>query len=579
MIDEQKPEPVVFTNSARCRDCYRCVRVCPVKAISIKDGQASVEENRCINCGTCIRECPQKAKSYRHELAKAIALVENNDFVAISIAPSFAALFDEQERKRLSSALRRIGFSHVAETAVGAYYVAKMTSEYINHDVVNIFTACPAVVSYIERYRPDVIDAFVPLVSPMAAHGRYLRKRFGEDIKIVFAGPCVGKKSEAERKELKGIIDAVITFDELFEWLDQQNICVSNCEESEFDDIPGTNSRYFSLEGGGLKTASMKTDMLAENIISVSGFAELNALLDRLEKIKAGCVIEPLFCEKGCINGPGMPDNGNLFERKSRVLEYAKENFDDTSSMTNNVLDLDLKTDFESDGFVEPQFKEQEIRFVLEKTGKQHEEDQLNCGACGYSSCLDQAKAVLAKMADAEMCIPYMRRMAEQRSDLIMETSPNGIIILDKKLNILNMNPAFAAMFSATCGLIGRNISYLIDPGPFEKLLSGEKNMVDMTAQYRNYNLICRQIIYPLPAEHQFVGIFINLTTTKENEQKLSRLKEDTIKQARDLYEHQIDMAKNFAQFLGEYTAKGESLVSNLIEAAAESIEKSDYNV
>ncbi len=233
---------IVFTNKAQCRDCYRCVRACPVKAIRMQGGQASVDVDRCVACGTCIRECPQQAKTYRRDLTAARALLAGEAPVAVSIAPSFAGLMEDWKRRRLPSALRRLGFVRAAETAIGAWHVARQTARRLAEepDRPHIATACPAVVNYVERYHPDAAKWLTPIVSPMVAHARLLRKSLADGVKVVFVGPCVAKKDEADRDAMLGEVDAVLTFEELFEWLDDEGIDLATCEDSPFDEaVPG----------------------------------------------------------------------------------------------------------------------------------------------------------------------------------------------------------------------------------------------------------------------------------------------------------------------------------------------------
>jgi uncharacterized Fe-S cluster-containing protein len=208
---------------------------------------------------------------------------------------------------------------------------------------------------------------------------------------------------------------------------------------------------------------------------------------------------------------------------------------------------------------------EEAIQLVLEKTGKSDPQQQLNCGACGYDSCREKAVAVILGMAEADMCIPYMRRLAERRTDQIVTTTPNGVLILDEDLTILSMNPAFKRFFSCTDTILGRHISYLMDPAPFEKLISGMVDTVDVTVTHRHYNLMTRELLYILKEERQIVGIFINITSQQEHEKKLKEIRSQTIAQADELLEHQIKMAQTIARFLGESTARGEELVRKLM--------------
>ncbi len=215
------------------------------------------------------------------------------------------------------------------------------------------------------------------------------------------------------------------------------------------------------------------------------------------------------------------------------------------------------------------EFSEDEIRRVLSATGKNSKSDELDCGACGYDSCREKAIAVLRGLAETEMCIPYMRRLAEQRTDRIIETSPNGIVMLDEHLSIINMNPAFKRMFLCSEAVLGRHISYLVDPEPFEKVVTGRQKLIEETAKYQRYSLIAHQIIYRLEAEKQLVGIFVNITGSRQSMEELARLRHSTVEQAREMLEHQVRMAQELAKYLGESTARGETIIENLIKLTA----------
>ena len=563
MTQTSSRPPVIFTNKAQCRDCYRCLRACPVKAIRMEDGQAFVVEERCIGCGTCIRECPQHAKTFRNDVDAARRILSSGRPVGVSIAPSFVAAFPEWEGSRLPSALRRLGFAYVGETAVGAYHVAQRTAEIVNaaSDATHITSACPAAVNYLERHRPDLVGKLTPVASPMVAHARQIKARLGETSAVIFIGPCVAKKLEAERPENVGVVDCVLTFTELIEWLETEEIALSACEESAFDEEPGGHSRFFPVAGGAARTAALQTDILTTAVTCVSGPDDVVSLLDSSNEHVGPTVIEPLFCAHGCIAGPGMPQGGNVYERRRRVLAYA----DAHRGAEQTTTRPDVSADFTPKPTEHAEFTEAEIRAVLERTGKVNPEDQLNCGACGYGSCREKAIAVLQGMAVVEMCIPYMRRLAEQRSDMIIDTSPNGIVILDEDLTILTMNPAFRKYFLCSEAVCGKPISYLMDPDPFEQVAQGRSDLVEMTVNHDSYSLVCHEVIYPLKDEHQYVGIFVNITNTRANQQALDKLREQTISQAQDLLDHQIHMAQELAKFLGENTARGEELVEKLI--------------
>ena len=559
----------IYTNKARCRDCYRCVRVCPVKAIRLRDGQAAVVAERCIGCGTCVRECPQGAKTIRNDVDAAVALLGRKKKVGASIAPSFAAAFSEWQIRRLPSALRRLGFSYVAETAIGAEPVAKETRRIAEERPGQslICSACPAVVRFVELHHPGITGKLSPVVSPMIAHARHMHTVLGDECGVVFVGPCAAKKGEAERPEYAGIVDVVITFRELILWLEQAGIDLAECEESGFDEYPAGGSRYFPLEGGLLRTAGIPTDMLDEKTEAVSGYWRVHeALAGLAEKNDRGVLIEPLFCPQGCIGGPGMPVGASRFQGRHEVIGFAQRG-EQSGRLAEPRVDIGAVFRA-SDTMPDPAVTEAAIRRVLSLTGKTKEEDQLNCGACGYASCREKAIAVIQGLAEPEMCIPYMRRMAEQRTDRIIETSPNGIIIVDEHLQVLHVNSAFKRMFACSASVCGKAVGHLFDPAPFERLAANEVSVLRDTKEHAKYGITCHEILYKLVDENQIVGIYVNVTETQERKRELDALRAQTISQARELLENQLQLATTIARALGENTARAEALIERLTALA-----------
>jgi len=567
------PNQVVFTLNARCRDCYRCLRVCPVKAIRMHNGQACVDEQRCIACGTCIRECPQKAKTFRSDLETVEKMLANGYAVAASIAPSFAAEFSEWQRKRLASALRKLGFKYIGQTSQGAWQVSQAVLKAVKdgNKGLCISTACPALINYVEKYRPELVNYLIPVVSPMIAHGKMLKSRFGQESKVVFIGPCIAKKSEIQRPQNAGIVDAVLTFNELLEWFVKKGINLSACEESNFDEDPVDCAQLFPLPGGLIKSAGLTDNGLKKELVQASGPENIKELLDSVPGNQDYFLLEPLFCSHGCVNGPGMNTERNLFERRKNIIGYSAGSGRKTPALVDPGT---LKSSYAAQAPLCRDVSEVEILNILEQTGKSDPSQRLNCGACGYDSCREKAIAVAQGMAELEMCIPYMRRLAERRTDRIIETSPNGIVILDKDLNIISMNPAFKAFFACSDSLLGKNISCVIDPAPFEKIAAGMAENFELTAFHKSHKIVCHELFYALRQEKQYAGIFVNVSHLQDNEHKLKQIKSQTLNQAKELLEHQIKMAQNIAMFLGESTARGEELVNKLMALSQDDEEK-----
>lgn len=563
---EKKSLAVVYTNDAACKDCYRCIRACPVNAIRMVNDQAQVINEKCIACGLCINECPQDAKMYRKDIEKADLYIKSKIPIAFSIAPSFASIIEDWQYTRLPSALRELGAIYVGETAIGADISARATADAIkkNPNKTQICSACPAVVSYIEKYDTDKISLISQVVSPMIAHAKKIKVDHGKDTRVIFVGPCTAKKEEADRSELKGIVNVALTFEELFSLFEIHNIQLSQCEESSFDELPPEDARTFSLEGGLLKTAKLDTDMLHRDIISVSGVDALRQALDSIEQSDQPLIIEPLYCTNGCINGPVGSQHFNNYRSRTKILNYAAK----ATGVDFIKTDINTKTHFSTLNEIPKQtFTKEAIDEVLSKTGKSDPSQQLNCRACGYDSCLDQVNGVLEGIAVPEMCIPYMCRIAEQKNDLIIETDPNGVVILDDKLNILSMNPAFRKMFCCSDSVIGKRISSILDPEPFEQVSLKMERVIRKTVKYPEYNLICNQTHYSIQESKQLIGIFDNVTETQKSQGELKKIKVDTVLQAQELIDHQIEMAQEMASFLGESVSKGEMLMNKLINS------------
>ncbi|GAB4340483.1 MAG: [Fe-Fe] hydrogenase large subunit C-terminal domain-containing protein [Calditrichia bacterium] len=567
-IKNSEPQ-IIYTNKARCRDCYRCVRMCPVKAIRMENSQASVDPQRCVLCGTCINECPQEAKSYQKEYSIVREWIAAGETVVATVAPSFAALLDSWETSRFPSALRKLGFNKVAETAEGAHISALASLDYLQAEQPEraLASACPAAVRLIEKYHPEAVKELIPVQSPMVIHGKMLKEKYGSWSRVVFIGPCVAKKAEALLHP--DSIDAALTFEELFDWLADERISLQNCEESGFDDPAPSLARLYPLQGGMLKTAGLQTEPFSENLLSVTGYDEITQLLESCSD--ASCIAEPLFCKNGCINGPVMQKRAPLFNRRYNLLRYQQKEAAKSceSQLSDRIEYRRYLEQFQPNPKTSRQeITEEEIRAVLVRTGKGNPEDQLNCGACGYDNCRDKAVAVLRGMAEEEMCLPQMRRLAEQRSDKIIESTPNGVIILDHTLKILTVNPAFRRMFRVGESILGRPISEIMDPEPFENLMSSPKEILEKTVSFHNPSLVCHQILYKMPGENQMVGIFVDITGNVRDRRQLDSLRSEIVLKAQELLDHQVQMAQTLAKALGENTARGEELVEHLMHLA-----------
>ncbi len=419
---------IVTTIGQKCKRCYSCIRECPARAIRVINGQAVVIEERCITCGHCVKVCSQNAKQVLSD--KDIVLknyLTNNKTFAI-VAPSFPASFPDSEGKVIT-ALKKLGFHYVGESAFGADLISNHYIKYLEgkEDKTIISSPCPAIYNLIEKYFADIVDNLAEIVSPMIAMGRFLKKNFGNDIKVVFIGPCIAKKSEYRDENVVGAIDAVLTFTELKEIFIENNIYLDKLDNSQFDPPHAFMGKAYPLTGGLLKTTNTHGDILEKEIIIVEGKNKVQEILKEIsdKKIKSK-FIDILFCE-GCINGPAIDSQLNYYSRREKVINYIHENinlFDKRiwkSTLFNN-RDLDLKRKFKQRNQKRPEPSEEIIKSILAKTNKFTKSDELNCGACGYQTCREYAIAIAKGLAEEDMCLPYLIEKLEQVNREIRET-------------------------------------------------------------------------------------------------------------------------------------------------------------
>jgi uncharacterized Fe-S cluster-containing protein len=371
---------------------------------------------------------------------------------------------------------------------------------------------------------------------------------------------------EIMRDEFNGIVDLVLSFAELREIFDENNISLKMCEESGYDEVPFGNGRLYQFVGGLAAMIGGYANMLETNILAISGFQDIKHSLDFVKTHK-GVLVEPLFCYKGCINGPGMHIPTNIFEKRKEIIDYIKSRRHKTidKDPLEGVIDVSRTFNF-NNKVVKPTITEQQINSILEKTGTKSTDNRPNCFSCGYSTCNEYAIAVLEGMAEIEMCTPYMRRIAESKAAKIIESSPNGVATLSSDLKIISMNKKFRELFWTTDTYIGKPISTIMDPEPFYEISNSNLPALEKTITHEKYNIICYELIYRLPEDDTFAAIFIDITKNVNDENSLDELRTNIILQAKELLKHQMNMAVNIAKSLGENTAQSEILLENLIK-------------
>lgn len=419
---------MVSTIGQKCKRCYSCIRECPARAIRVINGQAVVMEERCISCGHCVKVCSQNAKRVLSNVDRVVADVLPGGNAIAMLAPSFPASFPDYYQK-LPAALRIIGFTKVTEAAFGADLISKYYADlFEEHNEKTIISSpCPAVYNLIEKYHDSVVPNLAAIVSPMIAMGRYIKKNFGEDKKVVFIGPCIAKKSEFIDEEVAGAVDAVLTFNELKDIFARFQVDLKNLPECDFDPPHAYLGKSFSLAGGLLKTANISDDILHKEIIVVEGKSKVIEIIEEIAegKLKSKFV-DILFCE-GCINGPAIDSELNYYSRREKVISFINSHvnsFDKIEWQSNlyNSRDLNLTRSFSSKSQRRPMPGEEEISEILKRTNKIDKSDELNCGSCGYPTCREYAIAIAKELAEDDMCLPYLIDKIEAAYQELKET-------------------------------------------------------------------------------------------------------------------------------------------------------------
>ena len=555
--------PYLDFKDAKCKDCFKCLRECPVKAIRYENHQAKIIEQRCILCGRCTLVCPQNAKQVHSELDDVLALLSSGRKVVASLAPSFVSSFDTQDLDVMKEALFALGFAEVEETAVGAKAVTEEyarllgTGEFKNF----ITSACPAVNRMISIYYPDALKYLAPVPSPMVAHARMLKKRY-PDAAIVFIGPCIAKKREAAES---GIIDGVLTFEELNTVFAQKNIDLCKIEAKRHAEGTELKARYYPIPRGIIK--SFDSLPAGYEYVAVDGVERCAEVLDEIDTL-SGLFLELNCCEYACVGGPcRLHVKGGNIKSNENVRKYAAKDMGAAPAVTEQVDLTEKHPRIILDDFVP---SEKDIRAILAKTGKNSPEDELNCGACGYSTCREKAIAVLNGYADIEMCLPYMRSRAESMSYEIIQNTPNGIVLMGDDFKILDINTRAMKLLGITEHDVRGMLAFdcfdceeFINAVTRGRNVSKKKVFVNRTKKYIELSIILLQ-------EHKVLfGVMKDITESVEYDEKLNAVKLETLATTDEVIKKQMRVAQEIASLLGETTAETKVALNKLKQTLA----------
>lgn len=544
-----------------CKSCFRCVRKCPVKAIRFSGNQAHIIGNECILCGNCVVQCPQNAKEIADSTEKVRVLLQSGDPVVVSLAPSFIANYDGVGIEPMRRALKSLGFYDVEETAIGATIVKNEYERMLREDDRDIIitSCCHSINLLIQKYYPKALQYLADVMSPMQAHCSDIKARI-PNAKTVFIGPCVAKKDEAEYYE--GIVDAVLTYEELDKMLSDEGITL----EVGIDGNEKSRARFFPTTGGVLKT--MAQDAEGYTYIALDGVENCMAALADVE---AGnihkCFIEMSACVGSCVNGPVMRKNHTT----TPVLDYMKV----ANYAGERDFDVDqpqpefLKKNFSSIAHKIPTPSESEIMSVLRQMGKYRPSDELNCGSCGYNTCRDKAIAIIQGKAELSMCLPYLKDKAESFSDIIVKNTPNGLIVLNENLEVQQLNAAAKKLMNIKndSDILGEPVVRILDPSIFMQVKRTGQPVRDQRAYLAEYKRFVEQTVVYDPDLHMLIGIMRDITNDEASKEKKARISKQTVEVADSVVEKQMRIVQEIASLLGETAAETKIALTKLKES------------
>ncbi len=557
---------VIGLKKANCKNCYKCLKVCPVKSIRVVNEQAQIIDDDCLLCGTCLANCPQNAKTLTSSLDQVKEMLASGEKVAVSLAPSFLGSFSLGKPGQMAAALKKLGFCAVSETAQGAAYV---TAQYHDLMVENkmkniITTCCPSINRLIELYHPEVVEYMAPVVSPMIASARLIKQALGKGVKVVFVGPCIAKIDEAADIRHDTDVDAVLTFEDIEQWFREEGIVPGQCEDASFLNASSKILRMYPVTSGILESLKARGDCNNYRMITVDGIQECIALFSSMAKGELDhCFVEVNACKGGCVNGPAKTKGEETrFRAALDVENYAREDAGDYPAVDEEIP---MGKRFFDRSRHEKLPDEDTIRSILAKIGKESPEQELNCGACGYNSCREKAIAVYLNKAELTMCVPYMKERAESLSNYVLSETPNITIMVDDEMNIIEFNKAAEECFKISRReALEKGLFELIDSSDFQFVLETKQPITNKKVHYKEYGITTEQSIIYIDKQNIVMGIFKDITKEEREQENLYDLRVETMEMAQKVIDKQMVAAQQIASLLGETTAETKVTLTKL---------------
>lgn len=548
---------IITLNKQGCKDCYKCIRNCPVKSISFAENQAQIIPDECILCGRCFVVCPQNAKQVRSDTHRVQEAIRAGRRVVASVAPSFIAGFDVNGIDDMRQTLLKLGFSDVEETAIGAELVSREYEQMMrqkSHSVI-LSSCCPAINALIQKYYPDQLDALAHVLTPAQAHCQQIKKRDPEAF-TVFIGPCIAKKRESDESDL---IDVCLTFDELTDWLELKSMPLVRRQPEEAD---GKRARYYPTAGGILKSMDRQPGY---DCIAIDG---VENCISALEELRAGrldnAFIEMSACEGGCIGGPIIREHqSRRVSGAIRIAHYAGPSDFQAEAAG------DLHRPIQQAGLRRVMPGGDAIQTVLNKMGKTTPDKELNCGACGYPTCRDKAIAVCQGKAEIEMCLPFLKEKAESFADKIISATPNAILVMNEDLIVQQINVAAMRLFKLTSpdDIVHAPVVRLLDPADYMQVVQTGKSIVNKCHYVAEYKLYVEETILYDRQYRILISIMRDVTARERAREQESDLRRQTIEVTDKVIDKQMRVVQEIASLLGETTAETKLALTKLKDA------------
>ena len=545
---------------ANCKNCYKCVRNCPVKAIRIVDQQAQIVEEDCILCGLCTVVCPQNAKEDISCLGEVRKLLLQGREVVAAVAPSFTAYFNGCDWELFSGAMKQLGFSKVFETAEGAYLVKREYERLLRDESREgpvISTCCSSINQYVQKYMPEAIPFMAPVVTPLRAITRVIREQC-PGAAIVFLSPCISKKTETTALGCADGPDYDLTFDDLEDWMKESGIVLHR----SLTNASAKLSRMFPVTGGILRTMERQPGW---RYLAVDGMEDcMETLRAAVDGKLTRCFIEMSACAGACVGGPAFLKREKVKAASIAAVQAAA--LDGTETDFEDVEPIPMESTLRKASVFRPDPSEEQLAGILKRMGKNSPSDELNCGICGYPTCREKAKAVFLGRADITMCLPYMKEKAESYSDKIVDVSPNAIISVGRDLRVKQINQAACEIFHIRKreDIIGYPVSRIMDEFDFVRMLSGDGRQIQNYTYLSDYNVYLEQVFICDEDKEIVTCIMKNVTQSRQKRNQIRQVKLRTASMADEIVEKQMRIAHEIASLLGETVAETKVAVNDL---------------